>query len=86
MPASIARVWFPRGADRHGAAACTEPVNQRATSSPSSPAWSGHPRRVVLRCSAIFHEYYEQPDSYQGAMRADSHTVGDIAYRDEEGY
>jgi hypothetical protein len=40
----------------------------------------------VQGSSAIFHEYYEQPDSYQGATRADSHTVGEIAYRDEEGY
>jgi len=28
----------------------------------------------------------KQPDSYQAARHGDFHTVGDIAYRDEEGY
>jgi fatty-acyl-CoA synthase/long-chain acyl-CoA synthetase len=45
-----------------------------------------HPGELYVRSAAVFHEYYKQPESYQAAMRGDFHTVGDIAYRDEEGY
>ena len=34
----------------------------------------------------MFNEYYKQPDSYAAAQRGDFHTVGDIAYRDDEGF
>jgi fatty-acyl-CoA synthase/long-chain acyl-CoA synthetase len=41
---------------------------------------------LYVRSTAIFNEYYKQPESYQAARHGDLHTVGDIAYRDEEGY
>jgi acyl-CoA synthetase (AMP-forming)/AMP-acid ligase II len=46
----------------------------------------GHPGELYVRSTGVFNEYYKQPESYQAAMRGDFHTVGDIAYRDEEGY
>ena len=45
-----------------------------------------HPGELYVRYTAVFNEYYKQPESYQAAMRGDFHTVGDIAYRDDEGY
>jgi acyl-CoA synthetase (AMP-forming)/AMP-acid ligase II len=45
-----------------------------------------HPGELFVRSTAIFDEYYKQPGSYDSARRGDFHTVGDIAYRDEEGY
>jgi fatty-acyl-CoA synthase/long-chain acyl-CoA synthetase len=41
---------------------------------------------LFVRSPGIFNEYYKQPDSYESARRGEYHTVGDIAYRDEEGY
>jgi acyl-CoA synthetase (AMP-forming)/AMP-acid ligase II len=49
----------------------------------TGPAHSGE---LYVRSAAVFNEYYKQPDSYWAAMHGDFHTVGDIAYRDEEGY
>jgi acyl-CoA synthetase (AMP-forming)/AMP-acid ligase II len=45
-----------------------------------------HPGELFARSTAIFDEYYKQQDSYESARRGDFHTVGDIAYRDDEGY
>jgi len=45
-----------------------------------------HPGELYVRSTAVFSEYYKQPESYRAAMHGDFHTVGDIAYRDEEGY
>jgi fatty-acyl-CoA synthase/long-chain acyl-CoA synthetase len=45
-----------------------------------------HPGELYVSSTAVFHEYYKQADSYRAAMRGDFHTVGDIAYRDDEGY
>ncbi len=45
-----------------------------------------HAGELFVRSRGIFSEYYKQPDSYESARRGDLHTVGDIAYRDEEGY
>src|SRR5215469_13382578 len=45
-----------------------------------------HPGELFVRSTAVFDEYYKQRDSYDSARRGDLHTVGDIAYRDEEGY
>ncbi len=45
-----------------------------------------HPGELFVRSTAIFDEYYKQTGSYDSARRGDFHTVGDIAYRDEEGY
>ena len=44
------------------------------------------PGELYIRSTAVFNEYYKQPESYHAAMHGDFHTVGDIAYRDEEGY
>jgi acyl-CoA synthetase (AMP-forming)/AMP-acid ligase II len=46
----------------------------------------GHSGELYARSTGVFDEYYKQPESYRAAMRGDFHTVGDIAYRDEEGY
>jgi acyl-CoA synthetase (AMP-forming)/AMP-acid ligase II len=47
---------------------------------------SGHSGELYVRSSGVFSEYYKQPESYRAAMHGGFHTVGDIAYRDEEGY
>jgi acyl-CoA synthetase (AMP-forming)/AMP-acid ligase II len=46
----------------------------------------GHAGELYIRSAAVFSEYYKQPESYRAAKHGDFHTVGDIAYRDEEGY
>jgi acyl-CoA synthetase (AMP-forming)/AMP-acid ligase II len=46
----------------------------------------GHTGELYVRSTAVFNEYYKQPESYQAARHGDFHTVGDIAYRDDEGY
>ena len=45
-----------------------------------------HPGELFVRSAQIFNEYYKQPDSYESARRGGYHTVGDIAYRDDEGF
>jgi acyl-CoA synthetase (AMP-forming)/AMP-acid ligase II len=45
-----------------------------------------HPGELYVRATVVFDEYYKQQDSYDSARRGDFHTVGDIAYRDDEGY
>jgi len=45
-----------------------------------------HPGELYVRSTGVFDEYYKQRDSYDASSRGDFHTVGDIAYRDEEGY
>jgi fatty-acyl-CoA synthase/long-chain acyl-CoA synthetase len=45
-----------------------------------------HPGELFVRSTGVFSEYYKQPDSYEAARQGDFHTVGDIAYRDDEGY
>ncbi len=46
----------------------------------------GHSGELYVRSAGVFNQYYKQPESYRAAMHGDFHTVGDIAYRDEEGY
>jgi acyl-CoA synthetase (AMP-forming)/AMP-acid ligase II len=41
---------------------------------------------LYVRSTGVFDEYYKQQDSYDANSRGDWHTVGDIAYRDDEGY
>ena len=45
-----------------------------------------HSGELYVASAAVFNEYYKQADSYRAAMHGDFHTVGDIAYRDEEGF
>jgi fatty-acyl-CoA synthase/long-chain acyl-CoA synthetase len=45
-----------------------------------------HPGELFVRSGGVFNEYYKQSDSYAASTRGDWHTVGDIAYRDDEGY
>ena len=39
-----------------------------------------------MRSAAVFADYYKQHDKYEDDKRGEYHTVGDIAYRDDEGY
>ena len=45
-----------------------------------------HPGELYVRSKGVFNEYYKQQDSYDAASRGDFHTVGDIAYWDDEGF
>jgi acyl-CoA synthetase (AMP-forming)/AMP-acid ligase II len=45
-----------------------------------------HPGEVFVRSRGAFDTYYKNDASYQANSRGDFHTVGDIAYRDDEGY
>ncbi len=44
------------------------------------------PGEVFVRSKAAFDTYYKNPASYESNSRGDFHTVGDIAYWDDEGY
>jgi fatty-acyl-CoA synthase/long-chain acyl-CoA synthetase len=41
---------------------------------------------VYVRSSSVFDDYYKQHDRFEADHREGFQTVGDIAYRDEEGY
>jgi acyl-CoA synthetase (AMP-forming)/AMP-acid ligase II len=45
-----------------------------------------HPGELYVRSTVVFDEYYKRKESYDAARRGDFYTVGDIAYRDDEGY
>jgi len=45
-----------------------------------------HPGELYVRATVVFDEYYKQKEKYDSARRGDFHTVGDIAYRDDEGF
>ena len=45
-----------------------------------------HPGEVFVRSRSVFDTYYKNDASYESNSRGDFHTVGDIAYRDDEGY
>jgi len=45
-----------------------------------------NPGELFVRSKGVFDEYYKQQDSYDAASRGDFHTVGDIAYWDDEGF
>ena len=45
-----------------------------------------HPGEVFVRSKGIFDTYYKNDASYESNSRGDFHTVGDIAYWDDEGY
>jgi fatty-acyl-CoA synthase/long-chain acyl-CoA synthetase len=46
----------------------------------------GHPGEVFVRSRTVFDTYYKNDASYEASSRGDFHTVGDIAYWDDEGY
>jgi fatty-acyl-CoA synthase/long-chain acyl-CoA synthetase len=41
---------------------------------------------LYVRSGTVFSTYYKADEKYQAATKGDFHTVGDIAYRDDEGY
>src|SRR6266567_2008407 len=45
-----------------------------------------HPGEVFVRSKGVFNTYYKNNAGYEENSRGDFHTVGDIAYRDDEGY
>jgi acyl-CoA synthetase (AMP-forming)/AMP-acid ligase II len=45
-----------------------------------------HPGEVFVRSKVTFDAYYKNDSGYAANSRGDFHTVGDIAYRDDEGY
>ena len=45
-----------------------------------------HPGEVFVRSKGAFDTYYKNRASYESNSRGDFHTVGDIAYWDDEGY
>ena len=45
-----------------------------------------HPGEVFVRSKSAFDTYYKNDASYAASSRGDFHTVGDIAYWDDEGY
>jgi acyl-CoA synthetase (AMP-forming)/AMP-acid ligase II len=45
-----------------------------------------HTGEVFVRSKGVFDTYYKNDASYESSSRGDLHTVGDIAYWDDEGY
>ena len=45
-----------------------------------------HAGEVFVRSNGVFDAYYKNDASYEANSRGDFHTVGDIAYWDDEGY
>ncbi|MFI5042703.1 MAG: AMP-binding protein [Acidimicrobiales bacterium] len=46
----------------------------------------GVPGELFVRSASTFDTYHKAQDKYDEDRRGDFHTVGDIAYRDEDGY
>jgi fatty-acyl-CoA synthase/long-chain acyl-CoA synthetase len=44
------------------------------------------PGELYVRSASVFRTYHKAQDKYDEDRRGDYHTVGDVAYRDEEGY
>jgi fatty-acyl-CoA synthase/long-chain acyl-CoA synthetase len=44
------------------------------------------PGELYVRSASMFETYYKAEDKYEAARIGEFHTVGDIAYRDDEGY
>ncbi len=45
-----------------------------------------HPGELFVRSPAVFSDYYKQHDKFLAEQKQGFQTVGDIAYRDDEGY
>lgn len=46
----------------------------------------GEPGELYVRAASVFDTYYKAEEKYQADDRDGWHTVGDIAYRDDEGF
>jgi len=46
----------------------------------------GVPGELFVRSASMFSAYHKAEDKYEEDRRGDFHTVGDIAYRDEDGF
>ena len=46
----------------------------------------GVPGELYVRASSVFTTYHNAPEKYAEEHRGEWHTVGDIAYRDDEGF
>jgi acyl-CoA synthetase (AMP-forming)/AMP-acid ligase II len=46
----------------------------------------GNPGEVFIRSKSVFDAYYKNDASYAASTHGDFHTVGDVAYWDDEGY
>jgi acyl-CoA synthetase (AMP-forming)/AMP-acid ligase II len=46
----------------------------------------GEPGELFVRSASMFDSYHKATDKYDEDRRGDFHTVGDVAYFDEEGY
>ncbi|MEO1063318.1 MAG: AMP-binding protein [Actinomycetota bacterium] len=44
------------------------------------------PGELFVKASSVFDTYYKAPEKYASEQHGDFHTVGDIAYFDDEGY
>lgn len=44
------------------------------------------PGELFVRASSVFDTYHKAQDKFDAEHRGDWHTVGDVAYRDEEGF
>jgi fatty-acyl-CoA synthase/long-chain acyl-CoA synthetase len=44
------------------------------------------PGELYVRSTSVFDTYHKAQDKYDEDTRGDFHTVGDVAYRDDEGY
>jgi acyl-CoA synthetase (AMP-forming)/AMP-acid ligase II len=44
------------------------------------------PGELFVRSKAVFSTYHKAQEKYEADTRGDFHTVGDVAYRDEEGF
>src|SRR5215207_3363063 len=45
-----------------------------------------HASVPCVRATSVYADNYKQHDKYEDDTRGDFHTVGDVAYRDEEGF
>lgn len=47
---------------------------------------TGVPGELFVRSKSVFSTYHKAEEKYEAERRGEFHTVGDIAYRDEEGF
>jgi fatty-acyl-CoA synthase/long-chain acyl-CoA synthetase len=45
-----------------------------------------HPGQLFVKAPAVLNTYYKQEDKFQADRHKGYQTVGDVAYRDDEGY